>query len=188
MDTLIFLRDTITANVVKVVDSCQPCFQEAETNCKDIAIVAIICVTIFFIAIAAITAYYCLKKEEYDATKEEPISRSLPCKKLIETMELRQLEADGFFFDKDGKLAAFDTNLTQKIDSVVVRKDILDSFISQSGLKLVWLVDAKKEIHSGDYSHGNQSDWEAVFTYEENHITGDINRLPGEITGQLFDI
>ena len=69
MDTLIFLRDTITANVVKVVDSCQPCFQEAETNCKDIAIVAIICVTIFFIAIAAITAYYCLKKEEYDATK-----------------------------------------------------------------------------------------------------------------------
>ena len=127
-------------------------------------------------------------EEEYDATKEEPISRSLPCKKLIETMELRQLEADGFFFDKDGKLAAFDTNLTQKIDSVVVRKDILDSFISQSGLKLVWLVDAKKEIHSGDYSHGNQSDWEAVFTYEENHITGDINRLPGEITGQLFDI
>ncbi len=124
-----------------------------------------------------------LWEEKYDATKEEPISRSFPCKKLIEMMELRQLEADGFFFDKDGKLAAFDTNLTQKIDSVVVRKDILDSFISQSGLKLVWLVDAEKEIYAEDYSNVNRSNWEAVFTYEENHITGDINRLPEEIAG-----
>lgn len=32
MDTLLFLRDTITVNVVKVIDSCQPCAQMAESN------------------------------------------------------------------------------------------------------------------------------------------------------------
>ena len=117
-------------------------------------------------------------EEEYDATKEETISRSLPCGKLINMMGLRQIEADGFFYDKNGKLAAFDTGLTQKINSVVVRKDILDCFLSQTGLKLVWLVDAEKGIHAGDYTLTNWSDWEAVYIYESDHISGDIHRLP----------
>ncbi len=119
-----------------------------------------------------------LWEEEYDATKEETISRSLPCGKLIDMMGLRQLEADGFFYDKEGKLAAFDTDLTQKVNSVVVRKDIMDSFLSQTDLKLVWLVDAEKEIHNGDYSISSWSDWEAVYIYEGDRITGEIHRLP----------
>lgn len=46
MDTLLILRDTITANVVKVVDSCQPCIQEAETNWQDVVIVKYVCYAI----------------------------------------------------------------------------------------------------------------------------------------------
>lgn len=119
-----------------------------------------------------------LWEEEYDASKEEAISINLPCGRLIETMELRQMDADGFFYDAEGKLAAFDTTITQNINSVVVRKDILDSFIAQTGLKLVWLVDAEKEIHAGDFSIISWSDWEAVFIYEGDHIVGDIHWLP----------
>lgn len=119
-----------------------------------------------------------LWEEEYDASKEEAISRSFPCGKLIEVMDLRQLDADGFFYDAEGKLAAFDTDLTQKVNSVVVRKDILDSFLSQTGWKLVWIVDAEKEIHASDFSIISWSDWEAVFIYEGDHITGDIRWLP----------
>ena len=118
-----------------------------------------------------------LWEEEYDASKETTISRSLPCGRLIEEMGLRQLEEDGFFYDKDGKLAAFDTDLTQKINSVVVRKDILDGFLSKTGMKLVWLVDAEKEIHNGDYSPMTWSDWEAVYVYEGDHISGEMHRL-----------
>ena len=61
MDTLLILRDTlshaviltdaITAHVVKVVDNCQPCVQEAETNRQDVAIVFLICATIVVIAL-----------------------------------------------------------------------------------------------------------------------------------------
>ena len=115
---------------------------------------------------------------EYDATKEEAISRSFPCAKLIEEMGLRQLVADGFFYDAYGKLAAFDTDLTQKVNSVVVRKDILDSFLDRTGFKLVWLVDAEKEIHAEDFSIACSSDWEAVYIYEGDHIDGEIHRLP----------
>ena len=74
-------------------------------------------------------------------------------------------------------LAAFDTALIQKINSVVVRKDILDIFLNKTGIRLVWLVDARKEIHARDYSITKWSDWEAVFTYEGNGIMGEIHRL-----------
>lgn len=117
-----------------------------------------------------------LWEAEYDATKETAISISLPCAKLIETMNLRQQKADGFYYDSDRTLAAFDTDLTQKINSVVVRKDILDTFLGKTGMKLVWLVDAKKEIHAEDCSITKWSDWEGVFTYERDGITGEIRR------------
>lgn len=118
-----------------------------------------------------------LWEEEYDATKENAISRSVPCAKLIEIMNLRQQKEDGFYYDSNGILAAFDTDLTQGINSVVVRKDILDDFLKETKMKLVWLVDAEKEIHAEDYSITRWSDWEAVFTYEGNHITGEICRI-----------
>lgn len=118
-----------------------------------------------------------LWEEEYDATKEDAISRSLPCAQLIEIMDLRQQQEDGFYYDTNGDLAAFDTDLTQKINSVVVRKDILDTFLVNAGMKLIWLVDAEKEIHAGDYSITRWSDWEAVFIYEKDSITGELHRL-----------
>ena len=65
MDTPLILRDTITTNVVKVVDSCQPCIQEAETNWQDVTIVGIIC----FLATVSIViisfAFYKWQKAKY---------------------------------------------------------------------------------------------------------------------------
>ena len=118
-----------------------------------------------------------LWEEEYDATKEEPISRRFPCPKLVEVMNLKQIKADGFFFDAEGKLAAFDTKLTQQVDSVVVRKDILDVFLERTRMKLMWLIDAEKQVQARDHSKANWSDWEAVYVYEGDTITGEIHKL-----------
>ena len=58
MDTLLILRDTITANIVKVTDSCSHCVQEAETNCDDVKIIFLICATIVVaLGIVAVTFY-----------------------------------------------------------------------------------------------------------------------------------
>ena len=44
MDTiLLIIQDTITANAVKVINSSQPCVQEAATNWADISIANSIC-------------------------------------------------------------------------------------------------------------------------------------------------
>ena len=118
-----------------------------------------------------------LWEEEYDATKENTISRSVPCAELIEMMNLSQQEEDGFYYDSNGILAAFDTDLTQGVNSVVVRKDILDVFLDNKGMKLIWLVDAEKEIHAEDYSITKWSDWEAVFIYEGCCVAGKIHGL-----------
>ena len=84
---------------------------------------------------------------------------------------------DGFFYDSEGKLAAFDTDLTQQVNSVVVRKDILDAFLEKTGMKLVWIVQAEKEIHVEDYSIAYWSEGEAVFTYEREGNSGEIKQL-----------
>ena len=66
MDTILILKDTIITQVVKVVDSCQPCIQEVETTCNDVKIVGIICGTIFLICtfLFIITLLWLRKKQK----------------------------------------------------------------------------------------------------------------------------
>ena len=80
MDTLLVLKDTINAHVIKVVDTCQPCVQEVETNCNDVNIAVIICraiVTTVLIVAVSVLVYYWLrnrrlrKEQEAEQTKEK---------------------------------------------------------------------------------------------------------------------
>lgn len=118
-----------------------------------------------------------LWEEEFDASKPEAISWSVPCAEMIETLQLRQLESDGFYYDETGKLAAFDMNITQHHGGVVVRKDLLDAFLEARGTRLVWIVNASKEIHSSDLSISQWSEWTALLSYDETNIKGDIHRV-----------
>ena len=79
-------------------------------------------------------------EEEYDATKDKAISVSAPCALIIDVMKLQQLEADGFYYDSERKLAVFDTDLTQGMNCVVIRKDILDDFLKKTAMNFSFLV------------------------------------------------
>lgn len=75
MDTLLILRDTITSHAVKVIDTCQPYVQEAETNWKDVIITAIICTAIVIILCYGIFKLYqwqegVIKAKETDANNK----------------------------------------------------------------------------------------------------------------------
>lgn len=76
MDSLFFLPDTITVNVVKVIDSCQPCAQMAESN-NGLWIALIICLSIVAITlIIGVTIIRCKKaalssKAEMERIKNE---------------------------------------------------------------------------------------------------------------------
>lgn len=120
-----------------------------------------------------------LWEEEFDASKEASISWSVPCAELIELLQLRQLEEDGFYYDKEGKLAAFDTNLTQHIGGVVIRKELLDEFLRKSGLKIIWIVNARKEIHNENVSISRSNEWIGLLTYGTGYVAGSVYRISG---------
>lgn len=109
---------------------------------------------------------------QYDASIDDPISCDIPCYLLIEKFHLRQLENDGFYFDDTGNLAAFDLRYTQKYNCVVIRKDLLDKFLHDRNMELIWIADSEKEIHSLDNSISKWSEWETVFTYAGDQING----------------
>lgn len=113
---------------------------------------------------------------EYDASNEKPVSWNVPCLEIVKTLGLSQNEYDGFFFDKKGQLAAFDTSKVQKNlkGRAVLRKDLLDQFLKKRNLRLVWFVDAGKEIHDSVY---RKSSWSGLLTYDGEKINGDVFRI-----------
>lgn len=119
-------------------------------------------------------------EEAFDASKPEAISWRVPCAEFVEFFNLKQLKSDSFYYDIDGNLAAFDTRFTQDIDSIVVRKDLLDVFLEKNGMKLVWILNAGKEIHNKDLIISQDSYWKAILAYDNDDIKGDIVRVANE--------
>ena len=70
----------------------------------------------------------------------------MPSIDFLRTMGLKQLEYDGYFFDQNGKLAAFDTTLTNQKVGLVVRKDLLEEYLRQKELRLIWITRGEKDI------------------------------------------
>lgn len=117
-----------------------------------------------------------LWEEEYDASKKEVLSYNVPCGLLIKDMNLKQLKSDGFYYDIDNRLAAFDTQLTQNIGGVVIRKNLLIDFLRKNNKKLVWIVDLQKEIHETGSYISNYSKFEGVYVLDEDgSIDGSIS-------------
>ena len=115
---------------------------------------------------------------EYDATKSETVIWSLPCAELIETLELKQQEYDSFYYDNNGQLAAFDVRRVQDNGRAVIRKDLLDKFLAERKLRLIWIVNAEKEIHNPVTRLVSQySEWTGVLSYDGSDINGRLWRI-----------
>ena len=110
-----------------------------------------------------------LWEEQYDASKDEAIVMEMPSIDFLRTMKLKQLQYDGYFFDTAGKLAAFDTSLTGQDVGFVVRKDLLDSYLLQKHLKLVWVMLGDKEKKKQKMLF---CDWEGLYEYNAGEPKG----------------
>lgn len=81
MNTFIFnlkdttaLSDSAVVELAKVVSGCQP-MTEAETNCNDVTIVAIVCLAIVLVALIVSRAFLSFKSKEIEAEKAERESK-----------------------------------------------------------------------------------------------------------------
>ena len=115
-----------------------------------------------------------LWEEEYDASQEDTTSFIIPTGSIINEMGLYEKEIDGIYYC-DNEIVALDLSiLGNKHNELVVRKDIIDKYISKTKFKLFWVVVGEKQYFLGN---GNQK-WrrrEGYFIYNSNKITGSIS-------------
>lgn len=109
---------------------------------------------------------------EYDCSKEEAIVCRVPCAEIINKLKLLQKQYDGYFYDVSGNLVAFDSSLIKQKAGIVIRKDYLDAFLNKMNMRLVWIVQGAKEIHSWNRSIEEWSDWTGLLIYDGKQVDG----------------
>lgn len=62
----------------------------------------------------------------------------------------------------------------QDVNAVVIRKDVLDEFLAKTNMKLIWTMDAEKEVDRQSQDMVNWSEWEGVFVCEGDFVSGEF--------------
>lgn len=71
LNDTIAMSDSAVVELAKVVNTCQPCVKEAETNCQDVLIVGLICLAVVLVALIAICGLLYWKHKETEAAGAE---------------------------------------------------------------------------------------------------------------------
>ena len=109
---------------------------------------------------------------EYDFS-----SLIVPCKEIIDTMNLKYGSNDFVFYDNNDKVAALDTVLCKSISGFVIRKDILDAFLKKTDYKLIYFIDGAKELHTPINWHiERDSRWKGLMLYNGKSFQGHCNK------------
>ena len=113
-----------------------------------------------------------LWETEWDASKEASISWRVPSMELINELNLTEEKYDGYFYDSNKKLAAYDASLINKEnDFLVLRKDLIDEFLSKTGLHLIWLALLTKSTNT------SMNDWLTLGIYRDGHFDKKIRKV-----------
>jgi hypothetical protein len=116
-------------------------------------------------------------EEQYDASQEETTSFYIPAGVIISELGLYQKTVDSAFYYNE-ELAAFDTRLIGDYHGeLLVRKDLLDLFISRKKAKVFWDVVGEKQFFLGK----NGQMWqrrEGYYIYDPKEIEGMIQIVP----------
>jgi len=85
-----------------------------------------------------------------DCSIEESVQVLLPCKWLVDSLELEWRRTEGSYFDKSGQLVTFDPSVSEPGPSALLAsKEKLLKFLKMNGYDLVWTVLGEKNIIGG---------------------------------------
>lgn len=117
---------------------------------------------------------------QYDATAfdGEGTGYSVTCLSpdITEKLNLRQENADGFFYDQSGCLAVIDTEQYGGHTGIVIRKKLLDKYLEENQMSLFWVIYGEKQIFAESHMTQQWSEWEGVLLYKDGKPVG---RLQG---------
>lgn len=63
----------------------------------------------------------------------------------------------------------------------VIQKDLLDVFIKEKGMKLIWTLNSSKEIYTFDLSVSQWSDWTGLLSHDKANIKGNVYRVMTQV-------
>jgi hypothetical protein len=114
-------------------------------------------------------------EEQYDASEEDTIAFDAPCKEIMEYFQLEQKKDDGYFYDKEGVLVAFDGELLNFGTGLLIKKDYLEKFLFDKGLRLFWACIGEKQFFQGN-SKQIWSSWSGFFYLDGGKIIGNMEK------------
>lgn len=90
----------------------------------------------------------------FDCSIDENIFIDLPCKLLIDGMNLTWRGAEGEWYDSDGKIVACDPSVKSRGPrALLFRRDALLDFLHRHGLTVFWTLIGEKQMIGGHMSH-----------------------------------
>lgn len=115
---------------------------------------------------------YVLWEEEYDASQDKATAFDVPCKSVLEYFKLKQNTFDGYFYDHNGILVCFDAKLAGIGNGLIMRKDYLEKYLSETGLELFWACYGEKQFFAN--SGQEWRCWNGLFFFENGQTHGTI--------------
>lgn len=93
-------------------------------------------------------------ESEYDASLDAITEFAMPSNELIDKLKLSQFDEDGYFCDKLGNIVAYDLHLEDGyFTQFVIKKDVLDEFLTKNKLILVWQTWSRKVYYTKNDSY-----------------------------------
>ena len=130
-----------------------------------------------FVKIISACSYF-LWEEEYDASQDDSTCFYIPCYDLIKSMNLRQREADGFFYSPNNELVCFDHQLIGKEKCFLIRMDYLNDFLEKKNLKLCWKCIGEKQYFLSE-TEQIRSRWNGMAFEDNGRIHGNMSIIEG---------
>ena len=67
----IAMSDSAVVELARVINTCQPCLREVETNCNDVKITIIICISVILVTLLiACLAFYCYNRKDKEQAEQ----------------------------------------------------------------------------------------------------------------------
>ncbi len=115
LNDTIAMSDSAVVELAKVINTCQPYVQKAETSCNDVMIVAIVCIATVLVALIAKWAICSWKDADANVLKEERFEKARKEKeeaqrKLLHNLIEKRIDAlkdRAVTKDKDGKITGY---------------------------------------------------------------------------------
>lgn len=127
------------------------------------------------------TFIHFLWEEQFDASQDKATSFTIPSIDIINKLKLKQGKYDGYYYDSDETLIAFDTKLASiDMDGItttglLIRKDALLKYLSENGLSIFWWCIGEKQSWLAE-SNQVWSNWSGLCAIEDGKITGRLTR------------